>query len=392
MDIESIATMRTFLRVLSLLGLFLVMSVAAPVFAGSEPLPSLPPQWLTDKVINETRGPTFTEIWAPEGMWNRLAAFGGVFDLLEWHADWAYSVSYISTTAYLYESVVPFRWPEWSWLEPDITAPGSPSAPGQIIGVTYQRGRGVMPIVATFPSWSSTTPTGLRFYYTNTQYYSATPVVGQFSDPDWDQRLNAADAGAVISDKYSCLAIGLRQVCWAPYSTSQLRDADAVRNLLSVAYNAAQLRYNITVTFGLSDAVPDLIGVSHRTACDRALETESLTQQFPGCWPNLAFVHANQAIAGQPIGLWVVREAAQLKAYNLSGAYLGWVQPNTYLVMDATPTRTTPGQVGVLMLVAVVGNQHVLIPSNVMQGFGQSDVINEWEAAIKDGTLRFRGF
>lgn len=384
--------MRPRITLLCLMTVLIFTSIAAPALAGNEPLPPLPPQWLTDKVIRETGGPTYTEIWAPEGMWDPLAAFGGVFDLLEWHADWAYAVSYISTTAYLYESVVPFRWPEWAWLEPDMTAPGSPSAPGQIIGVTYQRGRGVMPIVATFPSWSSTTPTGLRFYYTNKLYYSAVPVVGQFSDPDWDQRLNSSDAGAIISDRYSCLAIGLRQVCWSPYSTSQLRDADAVRALLTPAYALAANRYQLSVNFGLYDGVPDLIGTQRRSSCDRDLERNTLTGQFLGCLPNLAFVHANQSIAGQPIGLWVVSATAQLKAYNLSGTYLGAVPPNVYLVMDATPNRNTPGDVGVLMLVAVNGNQHLLIPSNIMQAFGQSNIIDEWEAAIKDGTMHSRGF
>lgn len=384
--------MRPKIIVLSLIIILIFTSLAAPALAGNEPLPPLPPQWLTNKVIRETGGPTYTQIWGPGGMWDPLVAFGGVFDFIEWKLDWAYAVNYISTTAYLYESVVPFRWPEWSWLEPDITAPGKPAAPGQIIGATYQRGRGVMPVVATFPSWSSNTPTELRFYYTDKNYYSAVPVVGQFSDPDWDQRLNSSDAGAVISDRYSCLAIGLRQVCWSPYSTTQLRDADAVRALLTPAAALAASRYQLSVTFDLYDGVPDLIGGRRRSSCSSELAQKALTAQFLNCLPNLAFVHANQSIPGQPIGLWVVNTTAQLKAYDLSGTYLGSVPPNVYLVMDATPTQNVPGDVGVLMLVAVVGNQHLLIPSSIMQGFGQSSVIDEWEAAIKDGTMHSRGF
>lgn len=384
--------MRPKIIVLSLITVLIFTSLAAPVLAGSEPLPPLPPKWLTDKVIHETRGPTYTEIKGPQAMWLALTAFDGVFEFIEWNLDWDNSVNYISATAYVYESVVPFYWPEWSNLKPDITAPGTPSVPGQIIGATYQRGRGTMPIVTTYPNWNSNTPTGLRFYYTNQLYYSAHPIVGQFFDPDWDQRLNSSDTGAVISDRYSCLAVGLRQVCWSPYSTAQLRDSDAIRALLTPAAALAANRYQLSVTFDLYNGVPDLIGKERRISCSRELERKTLMVPLPGCLPNLAFVHTNQAVVGQPIGLWVVTTRAQLKAYDMSGSYLGWVPPNVYLVMDATPDRQRPGDIGVLMLVAVNGDQHLLIPSNIMQGFGQSNVIDEWEAAIKDGTMRSRGF
>jgi hypothetical protein len=376
-----------------LLTLLLLISVAGPASAGTQALPALPPSSLIDRIISETGGPTFTPIGAPDILYDGLVPLNGPLDFIESYLDDAQAVSYISTANYLYETVVPILGANLMQLTPDITAPGTPSVPGKIIGATYQRGRGVMAIVATFPNWDSTNPTGLRFYYSSTQYYWTLPVIGQFYDPDQDLTVEASEEGAVISDKWSCIVVGLKQVCWAPYSTSQLRDSDAVRNLLLAANTQAQNRYNLTVSFGVNDAVPDLIGTNRRILCrnEFGYMEEFITAKNP-CQPNLAFVHATSTAVGQPIGLWVVRYPAQLKAYDMRGVYRGWLAANSYLVMDATPNRNIPGQVGVLMLVDIYGSQHYLIPSNVMQGFGQSIIINEWEAAIKDGTLRFRGF
>lgn len=382
---------RTFIAVVILL-VMLALQVTAPVYAGSEPLPALPPQWLTDKVINETGGPTFYIVGSPTSMQPPLAAFSGALDNIEYNLDYDQSVSYVATTEYLYETLIPMDNSRYMTLAPDMTAPGSPSAPGKIIGATYERGRGVMVVVTTFPGWSSTTPNGLRFYYNSTEYYSVVPRVGRFLDPNGDQVVEALDEGAVISDLWSCLGVGLKQVCWAPYSTSQLRDADAVRSLLNSAYNQAVGRYQLTVTFDMYDGVPDLIGQNRREWCASDFSWKTLTEQMQGCQPNLAFVHSNTVAAGQPIGLWVVRNWAQLKVYDMTGGYWGWLPPNSYLVMDATPSRTQFGQIGVLMLVAINGNDHFLIPSNIMQGFAQSSVIDEWDAAIKDGTMRSRGF
>lgn len=384
--------MRKTLLGLVVLSILLLTSVAGPTFAGSEPLPPMPPQWLIDKVINETNGPTFTPVYAPDSLWDALAPLNGALDFIEWNLDFYQAVNYIGLNEFLYEAVVPIYYSGVRSLQADITAPGSPSAPGQIIGATYQRGRGAMAIVATFPNRNSNTPNGLRFYYNSTQYYSATPVVSQFIDPNFDGMLAAMEEGAVISDRYSCIAIGLRQVCWTPYSTTQLRDADAVRSLLTTAESQARARYNFNATFGLNDAVPDMIGKNRREWCASDFGWKSLTEQMQGCQPNLVFVHANTFYPNQPIGLWVVRASAELKAYDMNGGYWGWVQPNSYLVMNVTPLNVYPGQVGVLMLVAINGSQHFLIPSVTMQGFGQSTIINEWEAAIKDGTMHFRGF
>jgi hypothetical protein len=377
---------------LALLATTLLLSVAGPVFAGTTPLPALPPQWLIDKVINETGGPTFYPVGAPDSLYTALIPFGGALDNIENNLDNFQAVNYIATNNYLYETVVPINGSRWASLTPNMTAPGSPAAPGRIIGATYQRGRGAMVIVATFTDWSSTNPNGLRFYYDSTQYFSATLVVGTFLDPNGDRVLEPPDVGAVISDRYSCIAIGLLQVCWVPYSTDQLRDAIAVRGLLNNANSAAQSRYNLTATFGLNDAVPDMIGKNRREWCRADFGVNLLTAPMGGCQPNLAFVHATTTVVGQPIGLWVVRNWAELKAYDMAGNYWGWLPPNSYLVMDATPNRNIPGQVGVLMLVDIYGSEHFLIPSNIVQGFGQSRILNQWEAAIKDGMLRSRGF
>ncbi len=385
--------MRKSLLLTTLLTLVLLISVAGPASAGSQPLPAPPPSWLINKVISQTGGPTFTPIGAPEILYNGLVPLNGPLDYIEYYLDDEQSVSYIATNDYLYETVVPIWGASWMDLAPDITAPGTPAVPGQMIGATYQRGRGVMAIVATFPNWSSTTPNGLRFYYTSTNYYAALPVVATFYDPNSDWMVEPTEEGAVISDKWSCIVVGLKQVCWAPYSTSQLRDSGAVQSLLVAANTQAQNRYNLTVSFAVNDAVPDLIGTNRRYWCGSDFDVKQrFTEVMGGCQPNLAFVHATTTAVGQPIGLWVVRYPAELKAFDMAGNYWGWLPANSYLVMDATPSLNIPGQVGVLMLVDIYGSQHFLIPSNVMQGFGQSIIINEWEAAIKDGTLRFRGF
>jgi hypothetical protein len=384
--------MRRLLFLLSLLATLLLMSVAGPVFAGSQPLPPLPPQWLVNKVISETGGPTFTPVGVPSAMNGPLVSLDGALNNIENNLDYWQGVNYFGLNEFLYETVVPITNARFATLAPNMTAPGSPSAPGMIIGATYQRGRGVMAVVATFPTWTATIPNEIRFYFTSTQFHTALPIVGRFNDPDGDGVVDPADAGAVISDRFSCITIGLRQVCWQSYSNSQVRDTDAVRSLLVQANSQAQNRYNFSATFALWDAVPDIIGTNRRQWCRSDFGWKTLTEQMQGCQPNLAFVHASSASPGQPIGLWVVRNWSELKAYDMTGGYWGWLPPNQYLVMDATPHITQPGQVGVLMLVAINGDQHFVIPSNVMQSFGQGGGLNPWEAAIKDGMLRSRGF
>jgi hypothetical protein len=81
-----------------------------------------------------------------------------------------------------------------------------------------------------------------------------------------------------------------------------------------------------------------------------------------------------------------------LKAYRPNGSFVGAVPAGEYLVVDATPNQSVPGQVGVLMLVNINSSDHFLIPNVPMQSFADSPLIDEFQAAIKDGMLRRRGF
>ncbi len=370
---------------------FLILLLAVQIGLGAAAataLPSIPPQSILNKVISETGGPTFTPLYVPDLFKTQLTAFNGVLDNVENILDYGQAVSYFDQLGNLTEVVIPLKNNGTATLAPNFMTPGSNPMPAQIVGVLWQRGRGLMVMVAVF---GGSYPAQFRFYYNSNQYYDEGMWYSPFIDYFGDGKLEAVDQGGLIAKVNGCVSVGLKQLCWWPYSDVQLRD-QTVQALMVGAINRAYGRYQIQIGFNSWASMPDLIGSSKRTGCANQLKTAKIFNGLSACTANLVMTHSTSKMNGQPIGIWIVTANADLKAYRSNGAYTGLVPVGEYLVMDATPNLSTPGQVGVLFLVNINSNDHYLIPSVMMQSFAQSSQIDEWQVAIKDGTMSSRGF
>jgi hypothetical protein len=351
------------------------------------PLPPIPDSTIINSVINKTGGPTYTPLGIPDFVKGQLDDFANFFGLSTGYYDEENSVSYLQTDKSLLEIVMPLKNSGNATLAPDMTAPGLDPQPGKVIGATFQPKRGTMIIVAIFnPSNPGSIPETLRFYYTSEEYYEHNLYHGVFTETN-----GSIDYGALIGHSRSCVVLGDEQVCWDPYSESDLRD-NSVRDIAYTAYSDFKYVYDFSFQFFLDDALPDLIGSTHRTNCANELKTATKLNRIRQCAPNLVFTASTDVMPNQPIGLWVVLQPADLKVYSTSGDFIGSLPPGEYLVLDATPTDKTPGKKGVLFLVNVNAQNHYLIPSKTVRGFAVMGGFDQRQAAIKDGTMSFRGF
>jgi hypothetical protein len=377
--------------------LLLVLVAVVPVLAGGEPLPAMPSQSVIDEVIRESGGVVFTPLYAPNLIRQQLVAFSGEFDNVENTVNFSQAVNYFTTSGRLTETVIPLVDSRTAILDPVFTAPGREPRPAKIIGALYQPARGTMVVVAVFKpeAWQCpgcNPPEKVRFYYDSTQYYEYSLYWGQFADYGGDGKLEAVDDGALIAHKYTCVAVGLEQVCWDPYSYSALRDEPTPKDLAYAAYTRAKDRYNLGVDFYVDDAVPDLVGAASRAACAIQLQAATQFNSLSQCVPNVVFTASKSVMNGQPVGIWVAQRNIAMWAYTAAGVFTGNLPAGEYLVMPARPSLTVPGTPDVLFLIDINGVNHYLIPSVVMQGFGQNPVVDERHAAIKDGTMSSRGF
>jgi hypothetical protein len=311
-----------------------------------------------------------------------LATFSGALDKVENKLEFSQAVSYFDRSGNLLELVIPLKSNGAAVLDPDLTAPGQNPMPGKIVGAIWQRGRGLMVMVALFQQGGNTLPpTSFRFYYNSTQYWQENLMYSKFVDYFNDGRLEAVDQGGLIASYNSCVSVGLEQVCWRPYSFEQVRD-QMVKDQTQAAWDRAKNRYALSTSFTVVDSVPDMIGGSRRNNCANQLLNATSFASLSNCHPNLVMTHASTLTGGQPIGIWVVNAPADLKAYHSNGTYAGSVPVGEYLVIDASPNLSAPGQVGVLFLVNINSNDHYLIPSVMMQSFANNNQIKEWQATV----------
>ncbi len=360
--------------------------------ANGSPLPPMPSQAAVNNVISQTSGIPYTPLGVPNVVLNQLSNFTGVFANVRHQIDVDKSISYIKTTRRLTETVMPLLNSGSAVLDPDITAPGSEPRPGKIIGALFQPSRGVMVIVAIFKlntfGCSNCEPEKIRFYYNSTQYHEYSIIWGQFNGQP-----SLLDQGSLIAHKYSCVTVGIEQVCWEPYSYSAVREEPTPKDIAYDAYTDAKDRYDLQVDFAVDDAVPDIVGQHQRTQCRQQLTNATSFNFLSQCRPNLVFTSAKEFQTNQPIGIFVVTHQTNLRAYNNgTGQFMGNLPTGRYLVRNATPSINTPGAIGVLQLINIDSNNHYLIPSMVMEGFAQSSAITEPRAAIKDGFVWGRCF
>lgn len=381
-------------RFLSLvLFLAVTISLAVQSTTASAPLPPLPSQAVRDYVLSQTNGPQFTPLGIPFIINLQLLNFGGIFDGVEDLVDYSQAVHYVTTSGRVTETVIPLTNSGLDLMLPDlITGDGKP---GKLIGVLYQPSQGAMLIVGTYnsaPSGSSgAPPDSLRFYLSNNQFITRAYSWGTFADINNDNQLEDIDEGAVIADGFSCIAVGLNQMCWTPSNYSTQRDATS-KTLVATAVDHLSDAYSFDVDFAVQQAVPDLLGRSRRLQCATQLVSSLLNLPILNlCKPTVVFSASTTVVSGQPIAVMVVRTPADVRTYNSAGSFVGSLPVGEYLVMDAMPQITQPGQPTLLYLVNADGVNHYLIPSVVQQGFGQNTTLDEWSAGIRDGLMAWRG-
>jgi hypothetical protein len=394
-----IRVVRTFIILFVFIVLIGSLSIG-PVVATGRALPPIPGQTILNRVISETGGPTFTPLNVSQYIMNRLTnRFSGVFDGVEDLVRPSQAVNYITTRGRLKETVIPLRNSRTAVLDPDMTTQGDNPRPGKIIGALFQPSRtenSVMVVVAVFRSDAFNCPEchrpeKLRFYYNNGSYYERGVIWGEFLDANGDNVPEAIDDGAVIAHRYTCLTVGLEQVCWEPYNRDLLRDPSFPRDIVDAAYHELDDVYEFSVDFVIGDAVPDLLGPTVRQRCANQLHDATYFTALSNCVPNAVFTSSKEVRSGQPIAIMSMLRSADLEAYTSNGTYVGRLPVGDYLVMDATPYINTPGRIGVLFLVNSDTVHHYLIPSVVMQGFGSS-AIDKRIAGIKDGFAARRSF
>lgn len=370
----------------------LVILLNAPLHAKNGTLLPQPPSGdIIDQVIAQTGGPTYTALKTPKNIKQSLKTFGQPFEGIHQWVSKKDAISYIATGGVIKEVVLPLKDSGSQLLEPNMTAPGLVQQPGKVVGAVYQPLRGTMALVVTFKA--NNKPDKIRMYYTNTDYYEYAIEKDKFSK----HPSGTLDEGAILSYNLSCVTVGSHQICWQVDVNSGVREGIYPGEQIAAAYERAKTNYDLKTKFFIDDAVPDLIGNLTRANCAAALETADLLNgaeapALAACDPNL-YVSASQAKKDdEPIAIWVVDAIAELKAYTYEGAFVGYVPVGEYLVVNVTPQTTTPGDIGVLMLVNINSDQHYLIPSIRIQQFADKKKPKPQVAAIKDGATWYYGW
>lgn len=353
--------------------------------ARKQPLPALPDEAILNSIIAQTSGVPFTPLGAPSHVMQQLGTFGAPFENIASMIDTQQAVSYFSTQNQLLETIIPLVANSSATLAPDMTAPGAKPKPGKIVGVMFQPSRGAMIMVATF---KKNRPHKLRLYTSATQYDEVSLDRTKFKGKNAHSPL---DEGAVIAVRYSCVTVGKQQVCWK--AENRQRDVSTVKTQTRDAYKELKAIYDFKMKFNKGDSIADMVGLSRRAECAAAFASATDFSSIEACGPNVLMMGAKEMVAGEPIGIFSVTEPADMKTYRASdGAFVGQLPAGNYLVMDATPSISQPGSVGVLMLVNADTVNHYLIPVMTMQGFGKCPVMVKPAVAIKDGFVWGKGF
>lgn len=358
------------------------------------PLPTAPAQSVINGVIANTSGAQITPLNVPASMVAQFNAFGAPFAGVT--LDMSQAVHYITTKGDLLETLVPVAGLGGETLTPDMVAPrkkpkpGKPGAAGMVIGAWFQPELGARWIVVTFKKNGK--PDKVRFYEANNKF-SAVPIKkGKFKDDYANGQIEQVDAGAVIADKRSCITVGLDQVCWGPVNHKLVRDeTKPSKRAKKIEQKFAKL-YDIGVDFDDKNAVPDVLGRAQREACAAFLNTATSFNKMQGCKANAILAASKGGDADDPIALLILNAEADVRTFDVSGNPTNLPLPaGSYLVLPTPVSATEAGTPTVLFLVGLDGSTY-LIPSRVMQGFGDGAIGNTAQAGIRDGFARYRMF
>lgn len=358
------------------------------------PLPNPPAQGVIDAVIASTNGAQFTPLNVPASVLDQFNAFGAPFADIPLDASQA--VHYITTKGHLLETLIPVAGLGSETLAPNMLAPrkkpkpGKPEASGMVIGAWFQPELGARWIVVTFKK--NGTPDKVRFYQANNSFSTASVKQGKFKDDFTNGQVEAVDEGAVISDKRSCITVGLDQVCWGPVDHGLVRDeTKPAKKVKKVEAKFAAL-YELGVNFDEKNAVPDLLGRTQRETCAAFLNTAVSFTAMGACKANAILAVAKGGDADDPIALLILSAEADIRTFDTAGNPTNLSLPaGSYIVLPTPVAATEAGTPTVLFLVGLDGSQY-LIPSSIMQGFGAGAIGNTAQAGIRDGFARYRMF
>lgn len=350
---------------------------------GLHPLPPLPNQSVINAVINNSQGPTFTPLGVPGAIINSFGAFHGSFAGIGAQIDTQQAISYIDSGANVLQIVMPLLGSAGMMLQPTITTPDDGTA-AQIIGGLYQWSTGTTLVVVTFNGGGKAKR--LRFYYNQNGQLTYNEInLKKNNFHGLNGQPSTLDTGAIVAASELCYTIGLTQVCFPPDRGT--RDY-TIMNTIQNTYNTLAGVYSFSATFDIGNPVPDLVGHNYRLTCANSYAQGSssfLANNVPGCTPNIIYTSAMQLTTGQPIAIFHVMAANDLKTYDMSGNPVsGGVPVGDYLVLNATP-NINMGDLGVLLLASADAQHDYLIPSKGLEGFGSGDG-SSGQAAIKDGS------
>jgi hypothetical protein len=394
------------LAVLALLSMMcLASSFGAARAQGNQALPPLPAQPILDKVISETGGAKRTAIAVPQVITSQSLAVAvalnpklaqapaaAVFDL-------SGAVYYFGLDKALKRLLIPIANSESVPLGPTLTT--ADGLPAQMIGAGYDFSSGPIVLVVVWKDSKATKPQDLRVYtLTNGQLAFTTPnkLIYRKLKGNKNGKVAPLDKGVIIAARETCFSLSSDQICYAPTKQDKRADAKAGAQI-DDAIKALTKTYSVKAKIDADGALPEIAGVTARSACSAklaAVTSAAAMVSIPECAANMAFAGVNDNPPGAVIGALSLTTAIDQPAYDLSGNAVGRVAAGTYLIIDATPTITDAGMAGVLMLVNADGKQNVLIPSQIIEGFGDSDDktnnANKGQAGIKDATVGAHGF
>jgi hypothetical protein len=375
---------------------FAVVYPIPPSAHAAASLPSLPSEAIRNAVIAASGGVAMVSLGIPTSVSTQLAKFtmapfAGVT------LDAFHVVHYIDTSRIDLQILIPRLDSRTTPLAPNAVTPDD-AKPAMVVGGYYDWSYGIRMVVAVFKDTKpGTKPTEMRMYAisnTGTLSYLKTYVMKSLMFKGVSGQQSYGDVGALIATTKVCYALYLDQFCFE--SKPNVRDS-SIASYVSTGKNAAANSYSFSANFNQSQAVPDLVGANYRNACKASVQAAAnLLNALPtNCAPNIIVTANDHPTAGQPVALFVVLGANDMKTYSPQGAFVGSLPPGNYLVMDATPSNVspTPGNISVFYLVNADTKNHFLLPNIFIEGFGDGILGSSLQmAAIKDGTTSGWGF
>lgn len=401
------------MRLLSLL-LIMLLYVAGSTRPGNaqgsgQPLPALPDRAISDKIIKATGGPTLTPLGVPAPITNQFLSLAIILDhdlitgkkslTADQFFDLPHAVYFANLDGGLKSVLVPMLNLSTTQLAPSMQTPDGVSA--MLLGAVFSFDSGPSMLVLTWKDSNAPKPSDVRVY----TLVNGTP---QFTTPykvfyrkfkgNKNGKVAAGDQGLLVAARETCFSVGMDQVCFSPTKQDKQADPKAASSL-NDAVTALSKTYNITAKIDVDGALSEIAGPGVRTACAAKLAQATAAPTIPKiseCAITMIFAGVSDTQAGQPIGALSLLKDIDLPAFDLQGNPVSKLLAGNYLILDATADLTDPGTPGVLMLVNADGKNHFLIPSQVIEGFGDSDDKDansrKGQAGVKDATVGAHGF